>query len=430
MHDQSRSRSFYIALVLLAVLLFGCSAADLVQRNIQLTPTPPPTRELAPTFTPLPTAEGDDASVVIIVTPPAPGTPGVIIVPEGVDPRDVIPVPTDTPTPVPTASNTTEPGATGEPEATGEPLPTDGAVDPSATSQSATPQPTATPTETPTWTPTPTATATPTFTPTASPTPFVLVQSGLVNLRQGPGVEYPLVAQLGPDIPVAIIGQNPEGTWYQICCVSGESVWVAKNHVNVGNDPSVVALVIPEAPPTVTPTGTPTITPTPTATPTATRYPFDRARGPEFFPTNNEFLTIWAEMRVQPDPQKTPDPAAGYYLRVLYEGFERPATNDVKPSADAFFESAPPGAGNRVVFNYKYEYTPPNPDTIDCESLPQVYRQSCINNTLNRRDLLGTGEWSVYIVDGAGNQLSEEVVFTTAPSNPNREVYIAWNRVR
>ena len=34
------------------------------------------------------------------------------------------------------------------------------------------------------------------------------------------------------------------------------------------------------------------------------------------------------------------------------------------------------------------------------------------------------------VVDGAGNQLSDAVTFTVAPSNPNREVYIAWIRTR
>ena len=389
------------AFVFLALLL-GCSAADLVQRDVA-TPTPTLTREIAPTFTPTATS----VNAVIIITPPAPGTPGVIIVPEGMDPSQVIPVPSATP--VPSFAESPQQPPSQQPPA----LTTPGA-------------PAATPAPVATDTPMPTAT----FTPTATPSPFVVVQSGLVNLRQGPGVEYPLVAQLGPDIPVAIIGQNPEGTWFQICCVSGEAVWVAKSHVNVANDATVIALVIPDAPPTATPTGTPTITATPTATPTATRYPFERARGPEFFPTNNEFLTIWANLFVQPDPQKTPDPAAGYYLQVLYEGFERPPTNDVRPSAESFFESAPAGAGNRVVYNYKYEYTPPDPATLDCNSLPQAQQTACRNKTLTKKDLIGTGTWTVFVIDGAGNQLSDEVTFVTAPSNPNREVYIGWNRIR
>jgi hypothetical protein len=154
------------------------------------------------------------------------------------------------------------------------------------------------------------------------------------------------------------------------------------------------------------------VTPTPTATP----YPFERAIGPQFFPTNNEFLTIWAKLFVGPEPDE--DPAPGYYLEVLFEGFDRPNTNVEEPSGERFEFSAPPGAGNRVKYNYKYEYTPPDPKSIDPESKS------------TRAQLLGTGTWTVYITDGSGNQLSDPITFTTAPNNPNREIYIGWRRIR
>ncbi len=393
-------RSFIIPFAVFLLLTLGCSAADLVQRDLP-TPTGAPTRELAPTFTPTPEVINE----IIIVTPPNAGTPGVIIVPPGTDPKDVLPDPTETPVP-PTAEGSVPGGGSG-------PVPPD-----------------ATPTET--WTPLPTETftSTPTETPTPTLTPFIRVPSGLVNLREGPGIVYPLVAQLGPDIPVTVIGQNPEGTWLQICCVSGDSVWVERARIELVNSIAGVELVSAEPPPTPTPTGTATVTATPTPTATATLYPFDKAIGPQFFPTNNEFLTIWSKMFVQPDPQKTPDPAEGYYLQVLFEGFERPPTNDQRPSANAFFESAAKGAGNRVEYNYKYEYLPPDPKLIDCNSLPPNFVQSCKDGNLTRKDLLGTGTWTFFVVDGAGNQLSEEVTFTTSPTNLNREVYIGWNRVR
>src|SRR5690606_15789890 len=77
----------------------GCAAGDLFSRP---TPTPPPTRASAPTFTPTP----DFIQGLVVVTPPHQGTPGVIVLPPGVDPRSVIPVPetpTFTVTPTPTA---------------------------------------------------------------------------------------------------------------------------------------------------------------------------------------------------------------------------------------------------------------------------------------------------------------------------------------
>ncbi len=112
------------------------------------------------------------------------------------------------------------------------------------------------------------------------------------------------------------------------------------------------------------------------------------------------------------------EPAAGYCVAFFFQGFDRPATNDVRPSRDSFEFSAPPGAGNRVSYNFKYEYTPPDPKAIDP------------NSTQTRADLLGTGAWTTYVTDCAGRQLSDVVTFTTAPTNPNREVYVGWIRRR
>lgn len=397
-----RQRRFWLALLLMLGVTLGCSAADFFEREA---PTPAPTRTLFPTFTPTPESLGG----IIIVTPPLMGTPGVIVVPEGTDPQSILP--TLLPPPIPTAT----PPATGEtPVETTSP----GIL------------PTVTETELPTATITETETPSPT--PSVTPTPFVVVESGLVALRSGPGVEFPLVAQLGPNIPIAITGQNPEGSWYQLCCVNGGEVWVAGSHVLVNNDPRAVALFVPGTPPSPTPTFPPTPTGTPTFTPTATPYPFQRSIGPQFFPTNNNFITIWVKLHVGTlrlftgcDPEGVTEakeaPAQGYFLQVLFEGFERPSSTGTQASAGEFACSAAVGAGNRFEYNLKYEYHPPDPRSIVVGPLTP---------TPQAAQLIGTGEWTIYVMDGAGNQLSEPVTFTTQPANNNREIYVGWERVR
>lgn len=376
-------------LAVLLMLTLGCSAADLVQRQ-RATATPlPPTVALAPTFTPTPVA----VQTLIFVTPPSDGQPGVIVVPPGMDPNAVLPeLPTETPIP---------PGVEPFPGQPGSPLQPPGA-----------PEAPALPT------PTPESSATPTMPPTATatPTPYIQVASGLVALRTGPGVEYPSLAQLGPGIPVAIIGRSEDGTWLQICCISGQTVWVAASHVTIYNDISTLGASPIGPPPTSTPTGTPTITPTPLPTPTATPHVFERAIGPQYFPTSNAYITIWAKLFIGTPPLE--EPAEGYSLAVSFEGVPRPnAVGDVA-SKDVFEFSAPPGSGNRVQYNYKYEYRPPDPRTLDTQDpAPPL-------------ELLGTGTWSVYVTDGQGSLLSEPVIFTTAPENPNREIYIGWVRIR
>lgn len=377
------------------LLSLACSAGDLIQRSVAI---PEPTRMLVPTFTSTP-SQPDGALPQIIITPPNGATPGVIIIPEGMDPS--LFVPTLTPTPLPP-----------ELELPGGELTLTPAAGVSTTVPGEQPQPFPTDTLIPTNTPEPTFTAT--------PTPFAIVESGFVTLRTGPGVDYPLVAQLGPQIPIAIIGQSFDGSWYQLCCVNGGTVWVASTHVRTMNDASGAPQAASNPPPEPTPT--PTYTPTPTVTPTATAtlYPFDRSIGPLFFSTQNEFLTIWVELFVGTPPNE--DPAPGYYLKVLFEGIERPPTNGVAPSANDLYKVGVPGTGySNLSFNLKYEYRPPDPNTLEATDP---------NRNLTRADLIGTGTWRVYVVDGAGNQLSDVVEFRTEPSNPNREVYIAWVRLR
>lgn len=370
------------------LLLLGCSSASLLEPG-PAAATPLSSRQPVPTFTPTP----EVLKPLIVITPSDGGTPGVIVLPPNVTPNLIFPPP-------PTATLTDTP-----------------------------------PPPTPTFTPVPTETPIPT--PTFTPTPFVIVESGLVNMRQGPGANYPLVAPLAPNIPVTIVGRNTLGDWYQICCVNGGNAWVPATHVRVVNDVSAVQLM--SADPAPTPTFTPTATETPTATPYI--YPFERAEGPLFFPSNNEFLTIWALLYVGdfPPGDLRNDPAPGYFLEVEFADalapdvyFDRPNTNEELPSFDApipdpsnpewkFHWTADKGAGNRKPYNYKYEhlpFNPPRPEYVGATSTPTPIQ------------LIGTGNWKVWVKDGLGNALSEPVIFSTAPSNNNREVYIAWRRIR
>jgi hypothetical protein len=425
----------WIVLSLFVLATLGCAAGDLLTRP---TPTPPPTRAVAPTFTPTP----DFIQGIVVVTPPSGSTPGVIVIPPGVDPRSVIPIP-ETPTlavtptpdsPIPTATSIESPLES--PDDSG--APTVVVVEPIEVDGTPTaiallfPEPTPTFPITPvvvstvelvTETPTPLPSATPTIalptaTPTVTPTPFVLVTSGLVSLRSGPGPDFPLVAQLGQNIPVAITGQNPEGTWWEICCVNGGPVWVSKSHVQTVNDASQVLLILSGPAPTPTPTGTATSTPTVTPTPTATPYPFQVVEGPLYFPSGNEMLTIWAKISAGGGSVPLP----GYYVKVLFRNradgssFEsRPNTRGEAPSTDTFEFNVPPGpaSGNRVEFNYKFEFLPPDPKAEDPDS------------TLTRASLMD-GYWRIYVVDGSGAQLSDAIEFNTLAGNINREIFVAW----
>ena len=400
--------SFLPPLFVFLLLSLGCSATSLVSRTAE---TPVPTRALVPTFT----ATARVVQEVVIVTPPSADSPGVIIIPPGVDPKSVLP-PTFTVTPTPSQTPTATPIP---PELIPTHTPTDG---PSAT-------PTATPTNTATGTATATATATETATATPTATAFVLVEGGLVSIRTGPGVEFPTVGQLGPSVPVAIVGQNPQGTWYQLCCVNGQPVWIAANNVLIGNNPSHVDLKLAETPPTPTQTGTPTPTFTPTFTPTPTRYPFQIVAGPEFAPTFNPFLRIWIKLTVG---DANGPPLEGYFVRAEFQAqnsqeiFDRQNTNGDNPSNNFCEWNWVEGVKGRRPFNYKYEYKGATPTPIPVA--PGVPTPA---PTLSPEQALGYGTWWIWVVDGNGQQLSDKVEIQTNGSNINnlgyyRDTWIHW----
>ncbi len=147
---------------------------------------------------------------------------------------------TDTPTSTPTATltskDTPQPTATPNLDATV-------AVAVKQTEE-ARPSETPTPTEIP---PSPTSTQVPTDTPT--PIKSLAVSSTTVNLRSGPGTNYPVVGELLTDTPLPITGQSEDGTWWQVRQNDDTTAWVADSVVETSQADGVS---VAQAPPTPT----------------------------------------------------------------------------------------------------------------------------------------------------------------------------------
>ena len=255
-----------------------------------------------------------------------------------------------------------------------------------------TPTPTVTPTATPTATIIPTTTPTPLPpTPTITPTPVAQVRivSESANVRNGPGLVYPVIGSVTQGETYHVTGANATGTWWRICCL-GESKegWVRSDLVEISGDLNQIPVItVPTPTPRPTATATP-IPPTPTP-----GLGFYQGVGPIFMPTNNDWLTLWVKVYGGTGEGY---PVSGWRMEVKRNGVVV-ATSE--PSLPYFQWSAPPDQefGNRVQYNLKLEIFQP-----------------------------GQAEWEAYLIDGGGVRRSPVITFTTSPTNPNREIYIGF----
>jgi len=101
----------------------------------------------------------------------------------------------------------------------------------------------------------PSQTAVPTIPPGSGPTVRMLVD---LNIRSGPGVQYPRVGFLLRGDTAPIIGRHADSGWWRIQCpplADGDSCWVSGGEqystaVNAENVPSVAAPPRPVSSPT------------------------------------------------------------------------------------------------------------------------------------------------------------------------------------
>ena len=172
-------------------------------------------------------------------------------------------LPTPTPLPTPTFTPTTAPTATQPPAQS---------IAPTATPVQAAEAP-------------PTATLPPTSTssPTDTPEPKPMVAAGKqINVRGGPGTNYPVVGSMSNGEDALIVGKNDAGDWWQIRLSDGILGWVYNAIVSLKGDVAGVPLAanIPTPPPTFTPAAPPT----PTTPP--------QPAGPDFRLTRHHLLSV------------------------------------------------------------------------------------------------------------------------------------------
>jgi hypothetical protein len=186
----------------------------------------------------------------------------------------------------------------------------------------ATPEPTRTPI--PTFTPVPpTETVSPTPSDTPTPTeipPVIGVVNSLqsVNVRSGPGIDFPEFEALSPNSEIEIIGQSSDGQWLNVRLNNGDEGWMAAR------------LILLRPTPTPFPTFTATVDQTAIAQ--GTEFPTAVIGGGSVTPTPvNPAISPTPVVPVTSDPDAvTPTP------RILASATSRNAGIDSTPVLNTF----------------------------------------------------------------------------------------------
>lgn len=150
-----------------------------------------------------------------------------------------------------------------------------------ATTEAPTPAPifTPTPSPEPTATSTPQPSPTPEPTPTPEPVPVVQVPkagANSINVREGPGTDYPIVAELAPGQEAPVMGRNEAGTWWQIALAeAGTSGWIFGELVDFTGDAGEIAVAAAPPSPTPDPAAVATAPETAETTPPAAEENYD-----------------------------------------------------------------------------------------------------------------------------------------------------------
>jgi uncharacterized protein YgiM (DUF1202 family) len=255
------------------------------------------------------------------------------------------------------------------------------------------PPPTATP-EPPTPTPEPpTATPEPP-TATPEPKPEVVVSNPRVNVRNGPGATFDVLGQVLQGERLEIIGRDQNGQWWQICCFQGQTGWLADEVVSAEGPLESVALAADL--PTPTPEVTPTAEAAAIALPPADGDFLFGLSEEATYPFSQDYLRVGVKANDNDDT-----PLAGFYLRIVNETSGQqwlsPATS-----------SGP------------WQGTAPSVDFAD-------FRQANLIYDTRGQSALAGNSFAVWLVDGAGRQVSP-IVRYTQDDDQFRWLYVVWTQ--
>ena len=255
----------------------------------------------------------------------------------------------------------------------------------------------------------------------AAPSVLAVVNDDLINIRGGPGQQYPPLRLGMRGDQFTITGRSADDEWWQICCVEERSAWISQSYIDADGPVDGVPVVDPDAD-----TGdVVVINPTPTPAPPAPQAPAPAAPVAEVPAVEAPAAEVPAE---SPPPAEPPAPTLpfaliaqeqfpennnlvriflyvyqgetvlpGYSLRVSKDGAELPVS---AVSADVSGLTWPTASPRQRFHNMKVEFPNMNPG----------------------------GTWTIELIDGGGAVVGPVATFTMAAGDTNRELYVRYEK--
>ena len=244
--------------------------------------------------------------------------------------------------------------------------------------------------------------------PTPTPAPKLVINIQSANVRNGPGTSYGLVGAVNGGQAFDITGRNPEGDWWQFCCVNGQEGWIFSDLVGTENAQDVpVAENIP-APPAVAvqPPPQPDAPPEPTAVPPPAESDpcagiggdgckFKVRNGPKFAPNGGTEIKL--QLLFVHSGIDGGQPQGSYFVVLMKDGVKLPISDGVRSI------SLDKSDGALGAFNYEFK--------IGIGDIP--------GNTV-------AGNYVMFVLDGNGERDSRDLNFSIPDGQG--EVWIEWDQ--
>ena len=235
-------------------------------------------------------------------------------------------------------------------------------------------------------------------TPIPEPAAKAVVNTATMNVRSGPGTNYPITGRVTRGTTFDITGRNAAGDWWQVCCVNSQNGWVVGRLDNISGNTSGVEVVSDVAPPPA-PTAAPTRAavptrppatrpaPPPTSPPAATIFSQAGAELRDADDTNFNVVTFWGRLGRTAEVPIT----GGYRLRVSAP------TGTIDAPFGSFWENAYSGYGSAEFrYNAKVE-------------LPRT-----------------AGSYRAVVIDGSGKEVSDPISGNL--NDRTHDVILSWVR--